>query len=105
TDLTVTMSSDNRRSVFGTLQGRVRYNEEVASRLASVAPTLNLRPSGRSSLQLAPRITWTRSAEQYVRTLTYAGSPLYLIGGLEQTTFALTARASFTLTPALSLDV
>jgi hypothetical protein len=70
-----------------------------------VQVTLNARPSPRWALMLEPALERVGSPWQFVGTV--AGDPddTHVVARLAQTTGALTTRASYTLTPELTLEL
>jgi hypothetical protein len=70
-----------------------------------VTPTVTVRAGGRAELSLGPEVAWVDNPWQYVTTVTALGAPRYVFGRIRQTTAALTARASYSFTPTLSLQL
>ena len=104
TDAAATVYTNRRRASSLELQLRGSYAEETGEQRFSIAPALNLRPSPRATVSLAPVAAWNRDPDQYIRTVGAGGRQHYLLGHLDQTTAALVARLSYAFTPTLSFD-
>jgi hypothetical protein len=65
----------------------------------------DVRAGGRAELSLGPELTWTNNPWQYVAQPAALGPPQFLFGHIHQTTVSLTARASYSFTPTLSLQI
>ncbi|MFP4623923.1 MAG: DUF5916 domain-containing protein [Gemmatimonadota bacterium] len=70
-----------------------------------VSPGVTIRPSNNAELYLGPSLSRNRDALQYVRTLDVAGEDAWLLGTVDQTTVAMTARLNYTFSPTLSLQL
>ena len=105
TDATLRISSNGRKRVSGTFQLAGLYAGETAERRLNVSQSIVIRPSTAVNVSITPSATWNRDADQYIRTVTVGGVRHYLMGHLDQTTAALTARVSYVFTPQLALDV
>jgi hypothetical protein len=99
----VRVLSDRRRTLSGDVMSNGYVEDDGGSSL-TVAPALTLRPSSRAELSLRPALTRVVNPAQYVDDATAAGRTSYYVGQLRQTTASLTARASYTFTPSLSLQ-
>ena len=99
------LNSDRRHVVMGALNANGNVEDETGSWDASISPTLSYRPSGRIDLSLGPRFGRTHNAWQYIAQPSGTASTYYLVGTLDQTTAALTARAALTISPTLSFEL
>ncbi|MGK2960813.1 MAG: DUF5916 domain-containing protein [Gemmatimonadaceae bacterium] len=105
TDADLSVNTNRRNAVSGSLRVYSYYAEETAERRLTVSPGIIVRPSAAVSVSLTPSATWNRDEDQYIRTVTVNGRQHYLMGKLEQATASLTGRVAYTFTPELSLDV
>lgn len=105
TTLQYSVASDTRRRLSATVQGSASRESETGGYVLDVNPVLDLRAGGRTELSLGPDITRTSNPWQYIAQPAAPGAPRYLFGSIRQTTVSLTARASFSFTPTLSLQV
>jgi len=96
--------TDDRKRVFGGLNG-AWYKDGHGAWQADLAPSVTIRPS--SSLLVSAGLGYGRNhaQSQWVANLTQADGAHYVFGKLNQTTWRLTARVNYTITPALSLQV
>ncbi|MFL5539536.1 MAG: DUF5916 domain-containing protein [Longimicrobiaceae bacterium] len=105
TYLNTALQGDRRRRLSWLLAVNGAMQDETDAHSLSVATQLDLRASPQVQLSLTPSIAWNRVAAQYIRQGSDdAGVRHYYFGELDQTTAALTARLSYTLTPRLSLQ-
>ena len=105
TTLQYTLATDTRRRLSATLQGSASRESETVGYVLDVNPVLDLRAGGRTELSLGPEVTRTDNPWQYIAQPTASGMPRYLLGRIRQMTVSLTARASYSFTPTLSLQV
>jgi len=101
-----TVISDPRRPVRGSFGGVGRPPDVGGSWYGHAWGELTLQAASNLELMLGPSVTFNDNDLQYVDAPEDArGEPHYVLGDLEQTTLALTLRANYTLSPALSLQV
>ena len=103
------MGTDERKKVSGNVNAFHQRNDEGGYDF-SAGTTLQLRPSPRWNLQLAPFFARTHSGAQFIlsRPDTAAVNTFgrrYVLSELDQTTFALETRLNVTFTTDLSLQV
>jgi hypothetical protein len=99
------LQGDRRQRLSWVVAANGAVQDQTDGRNLSLATQLDLRASPRVHLSLTPSIAWNQVAAQYIRQSTDAeGVRHYYFGSLDQTTAALTARLSYTLTPRLSLQ-
>ncbi len=82
--------------------GNVRPESDSWS--VGVSPTIGLRPSGRTTINLGASFRRNVDDRQWVRRIDN-GADHYLFARIEQTTLGLTARMDYAFTPNLSLQV
>jgi hypothetical protein len=99
------MHTDQRRPLRVQLNANASFEDDTDAGSWRIAPSVVLRAANRTELSLSPAYSKSESASQYVARRTVAGEPVYLLGGLEQSTASLTARLSYTVSPALSLQL
>jgi hypothetical protein len=97
--------TDQRRPVRVRLNASASAEDGTTAGSWRVSPTLLLRAANRAELSLAPAYSRTDRSAQYVARRTVQGENVYLLAGLEQSTASLTARLSYTASPALSLQL
>ncbi|HEX6536082.1 MAG TPA: DUF5916 domain-containing protein [Gemmatimonadaceae bacterium] len=105
TALFASISSDNRRRAFVTLEGNVSREPETGGHDVWINPVVDVRASGRSEISFGPYVEWTVNPWQFVTRADALGAPHYLFGDIRQTTVSLTARVSYSFTPTFSLQL
>ena len=96
--------TDRRRAVWGGLAVDAMRQDEGLARSITVAPTITTRVPAQLELSVAPTITRTRNAWQYVASAERAPVTRYVVGDLRQTTTAVAFRANYTFSPTLTLQ-
>ncbi len=105
TEGSLNLRSDLRRTLVGRMGVTYRGDHGWDGSVLSVQPSLDLRPSPRTRLQISPSVEWNRNPAQYIGTADPESDPAYLHGRIDQTTVDLTARISHAFTPELSLEL
>lgn len=106
TNVRATLGSDSRRWWRVNLRARMQADTDHDGLLWTADPTVDLRPTSRATISLGPVRTHNRQPSQYVTTASSTdGTRAYLLGRLEQTTTALSARVSYSFSPTLAVDV
>lgn len=99
------VSSDSRRDLQLRLNTNWSARSEADSWSVSLSPSLRWRPSQRTTLHVGPSYTRRVEDRQWVERISVEGSPEYVFGHMEQSTFAVTLRADMALTPTLSVQL
>jgi hypothetical protein len=99
------LSTDSRRKVRLALDGTVEAEDGTGGRLLSLAPTVRVRPTTRADFTVGPVLERNVAPAQYVGRASTDEGTQYLFGRLEQTTFGLSARLNYAVTPELSLQL
>ncbi len=96
--------SDNRQAISLNLNVSGGWQAETDGGRISVSPSITVRPSNNASINLGPTLSQNRNALQYVATRTVEDQDRWVLGTVDQTTVALTARVNYTFSPTLSLQ-
>ncbi len=109
------MWTDSRKALQVEAGGNWGVNPDTDSHRFGADGNLRWRPSSRATISAGPFVNWTDEGVQWVGRFPVAGdSDLadtgleandYLFGRLNQTTAGLTARADWTFSPTLSLQL
>jgi hypothetical protein len=107
--LTLMVSSDFTRDYSGMLTLRREW-DEAGSLQHGFGGRISLKPTSTMDFSLGPRLSFSRSAAQYVTTISdpYATDTYgarYIFAGLRQTTLSLDTRMNLTFTPDLTLEI
>jgi hypothetical protein len=105
TQLAVRYTTDTRRRVSLTIHTFYLRTLGADGWVHTVAPTITIRPSPRSEVQVGPFFGRNRLPWQYVATRTSSHATHFIVGDLQQTTSSLTARVSYAFSPDLSLQL
>jgi hypothetical protein len=95
-----TVTSDSRRSTVARLSLNGGKNIGDAGSLLHVMPQITQRIADRAQIVLSPSVMWWRNPQQFVEQV----APHYVVGNIQQTTTALTARLDYSFTPRLTLQ-
>ena len=97
-------TNDRKPVSFGSFQ--FWNNDFNGSRAIEVSPSVTFRPTSAVMLQVGGRWFSNKDDAQWIENLDEdTAQPHYVFGRLKQTTVALTLRANYTITPALSLQL
>jgi hypothetical protein len=99
------MYSDQRKTVSLELSLNASGRAHTGGRGVRISPGVSIRPSDNADLYLGPSYSWNRNALQYVGDAVVNGSDEWLLGTVEQSTVAMTARLNYTFSPTLSLQL
>lgn len=97
--------SDRRRPVRISVGNFWEIEDGTGSRALHLHGTATAQAGTRLSFSLRPSVRWNVSTWQYVGQRLFGEQPQYLLGRLDQTTGALTARMDYILSPTLSLQL
>ena len=96
--------SDSRRPVRANLGFGFNNEEQTDGSNWWLEPSVSVRAGTRADFSLGPSVSRAHNTWQYVARKTVGAADQYIFAGLDQTTVALTARANYTFSPALSLQ-
>ena len=97
-------SSDSRKALRIEAGNNWGVSPDTDSWRYGVDASLRWRPSSRATVSAGPFLNWRREGAQWVGRFDVA-EPRYLFARLEQTTAGITARADWTFSPTLSLQL
>jgi hypothetical protein len=97
--------TDQRRPVRVTASVNASGQPESGGRAVGVSPGVTIRPGHNVNMYLGPSFRLNRNPLQYVATRTGDGRAHWVLGTVDQTTAALTARLNYTVSPTLSLEL
>ncbi|HUF49601.1 MAG TPA: DUF5916 domain-containing protein [Longimicrobiales bacterium] len=97
--------SDSRRPLRMSLNGNISNEFGTTGGSWGINTSATVRAANRAEISLSPSYSRSRNETQYVTRRTANGAPRYILGQLEQSTTALTARVSYTVTPTLSVQL
>ncbi|HSJ23818.1 MAG TPA: DUF5916 domain-containing protein [Longimicrobiales bacterium] len=98
-------NSDSRQPLRASLNGGFSREDDTGATTRRVSTSVTWRASDNAEVSIAPSFSRNDRSAQYLRRLNVDGDAVYLLGGLEQTTTAVTARVNYTASPSLSLQL
>ena len=98
------LNSDSRKPLVVGHNGNWQVTPATDSWSYGADTSVRWRPSSRATLSAGPFVSWRRESLQWVGRFR-PESPIYLFGRLAQTTAGITARADWTFSPTLSLQL
>jgi hypothetical protein len=104
TDLGLSFYGDARRMLSLQAYGDMGREDGTGGRFLGIGSSLNLRPSSRMELSLAPYVAWRTDDWHFMAEEHFGGSPYFLFSRVDQTTASLSARLNLSFMPTLSLQ-
>ena len=98
------VGSDNSRRFWATAQAEQAWTIDDDSGSTSLLANVNLRPSNR--LSLSGQVSYEAKTDnlQYAATADSEGGPRWVLGRIDQDTWAFTFRANLSITPELTVQ-
>jgi len=96
--------TDHARRVSLSLGGDWAWSIDDESGLTRLSGGLNVRPSNRLTLSTEVSYEEKTDALQYVGTVDATSGPRWILGTIDQDTWAITLRANLSLTPELTVQ-
>lgn len=96
--------SDSRKKWQIHFAGFNHWNDDQISRYHSVEASLNLKPSNRLYISISPNYDVNKDNLQYIDTVDKDGTDRYIMGRINQKTFALVLRFNLSITPDLTIQ-
>jgi hypothetical protein len=101
----VWLEGDRRKPVNLNVETWGGIELDTGGRDLGVGARVTVRPTPQVNLSLNPSVNRNRNPWQYVATRDSPEGAHYVLGGLDQTTFSVTTRFDYTLSPALSFQL
>jgi len=96
--------TDSRRRMGLYLGGWNYWGDGDWQRVTEIWTGITMRPVSAASISLEPNWSSRTNTLQYVDTVDIDDGQRFVLGSLEQTTFAVTVRLSYSVTPDLSVQ-
>jgi hypothetical protein len=97
-------STDNRKKFFVMLNPEIGLGHEKYSREFYLDFRITWRPINALNISLNPSYSSNKNEMQYVTTSDANGQPRYVVGRIDQNTIRMVIRATYMLTPNLSIQ-
>jgi hypothetical protein len=96
--------TDRRKKLQFGFEGDAMIGHDDYRRYLGVNFTVVYRPMNAFNISLQPNFEINKNEMQYVTTVDDSGVPQYLVGNIDQSTLRLVVRATYMLTPNLSIQ-
>ncbi len=96
--------TDSRKKLSVQFNPNFGFGNDHYSRNASVDLGITYRPTNALNISISPNISHNKNQMQYVATADVAGEPRYIVGEINQTTLRVVMRATYMITPNLSIQ-
>jgi hypothetical protein len=98
------INTDRRKKFSAQFSPELGVGNESYSRNVSLDFNFSYRPTNALNLSISPNVNINKNEMQYVDTPEANGQPRYVVGEINQTTIRLVMRATYMLTPNLSIQ-
>jgi hypothetical protein len=98
------VNSDQRKKFSAEFSPEVGVGKENYSRGIYLDLSLTYRPINALNISIGPNFSSSKNQMQYVTTVDAAGQPRYVVAQIDQTTVLLVVRATYMVTPNLSIQ-
>jgi hypothetical protein len=100
----LSLHTDQSRRVSLSPYGGASWARDDASRAWNAGAHVNVRPSNRFSFSGSASYEWLDDSLQYVATADAGGEPRWVLGRIDQDTWAFTFRVNVSITPDLTIQ-
>ncbi len=97
-------STDRRKKLRADIEWDFTIGREQFRQSSSLYTNLTYRPIDALNLSVSPSISYNNNHLQYVATADAEGTPRYVVSEIDQTVGRLVVRATYMLTPNLSIE-
>jgi hypothetical protein len=97
-------STDNRKKFYVMLSPELGMGHEQFAREFYLDFRMTWRPINALNISVNPSYSLNRNEMQYVTTTESGGQPRYIVGRIDQNTIRMVIRATYMLTPNLSIQ-
>lgn len=96
--------TDPRKKVFVHVSPEFGFGNQDYMRSAGIYTEVVYRPTNSLNLSVSPSLLYNDNQMQYVETVDSNGIPRYIVAAIDQTTARIVFRATFMVTPNLSIQ-
>ncbi len=97
-------TTDTRKKFYVNINPELGFGQENYSRNTSIDLSLTYRPLNALNISVSPSLSYNDNQMQYVTTASANGQTRYVVGSIDQTTARITIRATYMITPNLSIQ-
>ncbi len=98
------LGTNEQKKVRVSFNNWFNWGNEDYSKGSGLNLNITLRPTDALRVSLSPNVNWRRNDLQYIDQVDYNGVTQYLLGRVEQTTYRMSMRANYNITPNLTLE-
>lgn len=96
--------TDNRKKLRANFENWFFTGFEGSEKSKGFYLSLTYRPINALNISLSPGVDLNDNRQQYVTTTDFNGDPRYITSRIQQTTYNMTIRVSYVMTPNLTLE-
>ncbi len=96
--------TDNRKKIRASFENWFFTGFENSESSKGLSLSLTYRPINAMNITLSPGVDFNDNKQQYVTTTSYNNEPRYLTARIQQTTYNMTVRLNYVLTPNLTIE-
>jgi hypothetical protein len=98
------LTSDTRKKFYVNINPELGFGNEHYSRSTYLSASLTYRPLNALNISVSPSLSHNEYQMQYVTTATVNNETRYVVSKIDQTTARITIRATYMITPNLSVQ-
>jgi hypothetical protein len=98
------VNTDRRKKFSVQMNPEIGIGNENYSRSVYLDLNLTYRPINALNISIGPNLSTNKNQMQYVATTDVAGEPRYVVAQIDQTTLRIVVRATYMITPNLSVQ-
>ncbi len=98
------VGTNNQKKIRVSFSNWYNWGNEDYSKGSGINFNFTIRPTDALRISLSPNVSWRRNDLQYIDQVDFNGETQYLLGRVEQTTYRMSMRANYNITPNLTLE-
>ena len=98
------VETDNRKKIRASFENWFFTGLENSEKSKGVFLSLTYRPVNAVNISLSPGVDMNDNRQQYVTTTDFNSDPRYITARIQQTTYNMTIRLSYVMTPNLTIE-
>ncbi len=98
------IGTNRQKKVRVSFNNWFNWGQEDYMKRSGINFNVTLRPTDALEVSFSPNINWNRDDLQYIDQVDFNGETQYLLGRVEQTTYRMSMRANYNITPNLTLE-
>ena len=98
------IETDNRKQLRASFENWFFSGFNNSERSKGISLSLTYRPINALNITLSPGIDFNDNRQQYVTTTSFGDEPRYITARIKQTTYNMTIRLNYVITPNLTIE-